>query len=208
MQPAAVLFDLDDTIYPSSCGLMQSIDVRITEYVTTLLGISADEAHALRRDYLSTYGTTLRGLLEQHRVDPEHYLAYIHDVAYEAFLASDAELDHLLTELPAVKAIFTNAPSEHARRVLQLLAIDRHFDHLFDIRFMGFRSKPDPGAYQKALEQLGNSGPEVVLIEDTPRNLPPARQLGMTTILVTRAESHPDADYVVPDVLAALRLIT
>ena len=114
----------------------------------------------------------------------------------------------LLSRLQATKAIFTNSPAGYARRVLQVLGIERHFSHIFDIRFSGFQPKPDPAVYQSVLDALNVAGHEALLVEDTAKNLAPARALGMTTILI--GEASPDstalADYVVPDVLAAIRV--
>jgi putative hydrolase of the HAD superfamily len=205
---SAILFDLDNTIYPASSGVMKGVDVRITEYVRNLLGIDIQQAQELRRHYYLTYGTTLNGLQRHHAVDAEHYLDYVHDLAIESFLTSDAELDHLLSQLAATKAIFTNSPAEHARRVLRAMGIERHFEHIFDIRYSGFRPKPDPVVYQSVLDTLGVGGAAAILVEDTAQNLPPARALGMTTILVGEpsAADAALADQVVPDVLAAMRI--
>ncbi len=209
MPISAILFDLDNTLYPASSGLMESVDVRITEYVQRLLGLDGAQALALRRGYFAEYGTTLRGLQHHHDIDPEDYLTYVHDVALELFLASDAELDHLLSEIVATKAIFTNAPAEYARRVLAVLGIERHFAQVFDIRFFGFQPKPEPAGYRQALDALGVAGEETILIEDTPQNLAPARALGMTTILVGDApRAHAAAaDHRASDILAALRIV-
>ena len=207
MPISAVLFDLDNTLYPISSGLMKGVDVRITAYVKNLLGLDDAQAQALRQQYYSEYGTTLNGLQLFHSVDAEDYLSYVHDVAIESFLASDAELNRLLAELQATKAIFTNAPGEYARRVLQVLGVEQHFAHIFDIRFAGFRPKPDPAVYRSVLDLLGVAGHETILIEDTLQNLAPARELGMTTILVGQPHSpNGTIDYVVADVLAAVRV--
>src|SRR5262249_38591994 len=135
MPITAVLFDLDNTLYPASSGLMHSVDTRITEYVQNLLGVEPAEAMDLRRQYFVDYGTTLRGLQQHHAVAPEDSLASVHALALESFLASDADLDRLLCEVGATKAVFTNAPAEYARRVLATLGIERHFENVFDIRF-------------------------------------------------------------------------
>jgi putative hydrolase of the HAD superfamily len=208
MPISAVLFDLDNTIYPASSGMMKGIDTRITEYVQNLLGLEIEQARELRQQYYRTYGTTLHGLQRHHAVDPEHYLNHVHDLAIESFLASDAELDHLLSELTATKAIFTNSPGDYARRVLRVMGIERHFEHIFDIRFSGFRPKPDPLVYQSVLDALGVAGSEAILVEDSPQNLPPASALGMTTILVGTPSKADTAlaDYITPDVLAAVRI--
>jgi putative hydrolase of the HAD superfamily len=207
MTISAILFDLDNTLYPASSGLMHGVDTRITEYVQNLLGVDLEAARQIRRQYFTDYGTTLRGLQHHHTVDPEEYLSYVHDLALELFLDSDAELDRLLGQVAATKLIFTNAPSEYARRVLAVLGIERHFDQVFDIRFFRFQPKPDPSGYRRALDVLGVPGDQALLIEDTPKNLPPARALGMSTILVGEPGGDSAADYVVPDILAALRIV-
>lgn len=201
-----VLFDLDNTLYPPTSGLMAGVDVRISEYLARLLGVEVDEARAIQKHYYHTYGTTLSGLQRHHGVDAEHYMEYVHSLAIEPFVALNAELDALLNELRATKAVFTNAPAGYARRILQALGIERHFAHLFDIRFLGFRPKPDAAAYHSVLAALDAAGDTAILIEDTVQNLPPAKALGMTTILVGPAAAHPAADYAVPDALAATRL--
>ena len=55
------------------------------------------------------------------------------------------------------------------------MGIERHFEHIFDIRFSGFRPKPDPVVYQSVLDTLGVAGAAAILVEDSPQNLPPAR---------------------------------
>lgn len=208
MPITTVLFDLDNTLYPPSSGLMNGIDVRIGEYVQKLLGLDEAEARLIQKRYYAEYGTTLHGLQNNHAVDPDHYLAFVHDVAIEAFLAADAELDRLLSELRASKAVFTNAPERYARRVLEVLEVERHFAQIFDIRFAGLRPKPNPAVYRSVLDALEIAGAAAILVEDTAKNLPPARALGMTTILVGEGSAHDAelADYSVPDVLAAIRI--
>jgi putative hydrolase of the HAD superfamily len=209
MNTHAILFDLDNTLYPASSGLMGAIDTRILDYLSDRLGITPEEAIAIRRDYFSTYGTTLRGLQLHTQVDPEDYLTYVHDLAFESLLQSDAELDHLLGQIRETKAIFTNSPAEHARNVLRTLGIERHFDHIFDIRFQEFLPKPDENGYLRALSILGVTGEQTIMVEDTLKNLVTARKLGMRTIYIgdTLPDHDHPADYVMPDVLAALRVI-
>ena len=204
----AVLFDLDNTIYPASSGLMQGIDQRIGEFVQQSLGLSEAESLRLRRRYYAEFGTTLRGLQKHHdHIEAESYLEYVHDLALDALLVSDERLDTNLAALRVRKAIFTNSPREHAERVLQALGIAHHFERIFDLRFFEFVCKPEPSCYSRVLQELGVAGDETMLIEDTVVNLPPARELGMTTILIDEHEQpNPLADYVVSDIVAAVEV--
>lgn len=207
-----ILFDLDNTLYPGSSGIMQMFDTRISEYVQNFLHLDAEAAREARYDYYNRYGTTLRGLQTHYgdKVDVEEYLRYVHDLDMAAFLALDEELDLRLSQIAARKSIFTNSPAEHAERVLKALGIERHFEHVFDIRFHQFEPKPSMAVYHRVLEAIGVPGEQVLFIEDTRQNLVPARQLGMTTILLSdQAHDAADApaDYVVPDILAALGVV-
>lgn len=208
MSIRAMLFDLDNTLYPASSGVLQHIDRRIGEFVQERLGLSEADALSARRDFYSTYGTTLRGLQQHHQgVETEEYLKFVHDVAIEELLQLDARLNAALQRLPVRKVIFTNSPREHAERVLTALGLTDHFERIYDLRYFNFVGKPDPATYSHILEQLGISGEEALLVEDTPHNLPPAKQLGMTTILIHDGPlACAAADYIVPDVLTGLNI--
>jgi len=110
-------------------------------------------------------------------------------VPLEKFVAPNPELDEALAGLPLTKVIFTNASEAHARHVLRLLGVERHFSAIIDVKAIGYLNKPDPGAYVKALEILGARPEECILLDDTDRNLLPGREMGMVTILVGAAHS-------------------
>jgi putative hydrolase of the HAD superfamily len=131
----------------------------------------------------------------------------VHNIEIEALLRFDAELDAALSTLNVSKIIFTNAPREHAERVLNAMGLAHHFERIFDLRHFNFVGKPDPAAYQHVLEYLGVPGTAALMLEDSAYNLPPAKALGMTTMLVgDLIPTHPDADYHVPTILAALEI--
>lgn len=206
MSIPAILFDLDNTLYPASSGVMAQIDQRIGEYVTQRLGIGAEEALMLRRTYCETFGTTLRGLLHHYTdIETDDYLQFVHNVEIEELLRFDAELDAALAALDVPKIIFTNSPREHAERVLKALGLAHHFEQVFDLRHFNFVGKPDPAAYRLVLDYVGVPGTAVLMVEDSAHNLSPAKALGMTTMLIGELlPTHPDADYHVANILEAL----
>ena len=195
-----ILFDLDETLYPRQAGLMQAIGARILRYMIERMGLTPDEAEAKRMRYYHQYGTSLRGLMAEEQVDPEDYLTYVHDIDLAQYIGPNPDLGAMLRDIPLAKAVFTNANAEHARRVLDVLSVAEHFSHIIDIRGMDFVSKPDPYAYRRILDLIGARASECLIVEDTPRNLLPARALGMTTILVDHAECD-QVDYCVSDIL-------
>jgi putative hydrolase of the HAD superfamily len=195
------IFDLDDTIYPRSAGVMQAIGTRIHQYMVERLGLDEEAAVRLRQEYLARYGTTMRGLIAHHHIDPEDYLEYVHQVPLADLLSPAPRLDAVLREIPAEKLIFTNASREHAGRVLRTMGIERHFTRIVDIRDMDYRSKPHPTAYQRLLTLLDAARPEACLLaDDSVHNLRPAQELGMITVLVGDGHLEDGVDFVIEEV--------
>ncbi|HEY75546.1 MAG TPA: pyrimidine 5'-nucleotidase [Thermoflexia bacterium] len=195
-----VIFDLDETLYPRKAGLMREIGRRIERWVQESLRLPPEEAAALRRAYLRRYGTTLAGLLAEGKVDADAYLAYVHDVPVERWLRPNPALARMLDGIPLRKVVFTNATAEHAWRVLQALGVADRFEDVIGIREVGLRSKPDLESYRWVLRRLGVPGTACILVDDRPMNLRPAKQLGMTTVLVD-GKPEEGVDFVVKDVL-------
>ncbi len=194
-----LLFDLDETLYPRDAGVMQEIGRQIRRYIVREYGTTWEEADALARRYHQEYGTSMRGLLVNNGLDVERFLAFVHDLPPD-LLQPNRELDALLAGLPGEKVIFTNADRPHAERVLAQLGIRRHFGRIVDVVAVGFIPKPHLEAYTACLRLLDARPDECVLIEDTGRNLAPAKQLGMTTILVDGDPNDP-ADFKIPTIL-------
>jgi FMN phosphatase YigB (HAD superfamily) len=74
------VFDLDNTLYPHHVNLWQQVDVRIGEFVSAWLKISTAEARRVQKDYYRRYGTTMRGMMTEHGVHADDYLAYVHRI--------------------------------------------------------------------------------------------------------------------------------
>jgi len=190
-----VFLDLDDTLYPPSSGVWQAIGERIQVFMMDRLGLTYDEATSLRRRYFEQYGTTLNGLWFNHGVDPQDYLAYVHAVPLEELLRPDPALSAMLEQLPQKRVVFTNANREHADRVLACLGVADKVDTVIDLFALGMTNKPAPEAYERALGLIGEGDPRAcVLADDLPRNLAPAKAMGMTTVLVGPAQANGAAD--------------
>jgi putative hydrolase of the HAD superfamily len=177
------LFDLDNTLYPVESGFMDVIVSRMTRYVMKVTGLPHDEALALQKHYLAEHGLTLRGLMLNHGVDPDDYHAMFHDLSLEA-ITHDPELLAALERLPGRRLIFTNADEKHARRVLEHLGLDHLFDQVFHIASFDFMPKPSPEPFRRMVAEHAIDPVATAFFEDSERNLAPAAQIGMTTVLV------------------------
>ncbi len=185
-----VLFDLDNTLYPSSSDLFSLIDVRINRYMSDVAGIDEMEVDGLRRLYWERYGVTLQGLMRHHGVDPEDYLEYVHAVDVSCRIGPEPLLLEALQTLGLRKAVFTNGSRGHAERVISALGLEGVFEQIFDVRVAGYLPKPQQEPYLEVLRLLECGAEACVMVEDSLENLRTAKELGMKTVLVT--EQAPD----------------
>jgi putative hydrolase of the HAD superfamily len=177
------LFDLDNTLYPAESGFMAAIVDRMTDFVERVTGLPRDEAFRLQKTYLAEHGLTLKGMMLNHGVDPAEFHAIFHDLSLEA-LARDADLLAALQRLPGRRLIFTNADALHAERVMKHLGLDALFDDVFHIGSADYEPKPSPQAFARIGAAHGIDPRATAFFEDSERNLAPAADLGMTTVLV------------------------
>ncbi|GAB6083300.1 pyrimidine 5'-nucleotidase [Desulfuromonas carbonis] len=206
---AAVLFDLDNTLYAPERDLFALIDQRINRYMLEVVAIPRAEVDGLRRHYWKTYGATLQGLIRHYDVDPEDYLDYVHDVDVSTRLQPDPLLCSSLQRLPLRRFVFTNGSRGHAERVLAALGLAESFEEIFDIRIANYQPKPNPDPYHGVLRQLGLAAGDCVMVEDSLANLATAKQLGMTTVLVAqRSANAAVVDHQVATASQAAQLVT
>ena len=202
-----IIFDLDDTLYARDTGLMREVGRRIRLWLCNHLSLTWEEATLLRRQYFQRYGTTLGGLVAEHDVDARDYLAFVHDIPVEEYVRPEPALSAMLASIPLRKAIYTNATSEYGWRVMSALGVTEHFEQVIGIEEVGLRNKPYQDAYERALVLLGAQGPECIMVEDTARNLQPAKAWGSMTVLVD-AEPKDYVDFVVGSVLEVGRVVS
>ena len=189
MQPHMVegvetyLFDLDNTLYHASTGLMDAMVQRIQDYVVEYYGVSMEEAEHIRKSYWANYGTTLAGLMQVEKINPQDFLNYVHDVDLSVIQPCQTTLEGL-KKLDGRKVIFTNADKLHAERVLERMGIADQFDGIYDVMWADFAPKPDRATYERLMKHLGANASKTVMLEDTHINLKTAHDMGMTTVLI------------------------
>ena len=186
------VFDLDNTLYPAACNLFAQVDVKIGEFVAELLKIDRDEAVRIQKEYFLTYGTSLRGLMLHHKVNPDDFLDFVHQIDVTLIPPCPA-LDVALAKLPGRKIIFTNGSHKHAENVINRLGISGRFEAIFDIKAADFVPKPDPFTYEMMVRRHWIDPRRAVMVEDLPKNLLPAHRMGMTTVLVRTHEEWAQA---------------
>jgi putative hydrolase of the HAD superfamily len=201
MKYEIIFFDLDATLYPDSNGLWSAILERIDLYMHERMSFAQEDIPRLRYDFFINHGTTLRGLQIHHQIDPIDYLDFVHDLPLQEYLSPDPRLREMLLSIPGRCWVFTNADSPHANRVLNILTIHDCFEGMIDVLMMDPLCKPREEAYLFALKHVGASDPErCVLLDDSVRNLIPAKEIGLFTVLVGSNGTHPGVDRSVADI--------
>ncbi len=189
MSYTTLFIDLDDTLYPVDSGVWMAIRQRIDLYVMERFHLSLEDARVRRQELFLRYGTTMRGLQAEYHVNEDEYLAFVHDVPLVDFLHPNPGLCQMLQAYPQRKVIFTNADSNHARRVLAVLGLSACFQQIIDIKAMSPYCKPMQEAFRIALEMAGESVPaHCVLVDDQAHNVRAAREFGLHAIRIGAVE--------------------
>lgn len=185
----AWLFDLDNTLYHHSCDLFAQMDERMQAFICETLAIDRTQARLLQKGYYESHGTTLRGLMDHHGIDPHRFTEFVHEIDVTPVPPSP-ELDAALSRLPGRKIVFTNGSLRHAENVMARLGVAHHFEAIFDIAAADFVPKPADQSYRLVVERFGLQPRRTLMLDDAARNLKPAATLGMTTVWVRTELPH------------------
>src|SRR5512139_3416063 len=137
------IFDLDNTLYPAECNLFAQVDQRMGEFIAKHLGVPFEYARHLQKSYYRQFGTTLAGLMRVHKMHPEPFLDYVHDIDVSV-VPESPQLRAAIDRLPGRKLIFTNGSRAHAERVAGKLGVLDLFEGISDIASCEFEPKPSP----------------------------------------------------------------
>ncbi|MBQ2560616.1 MAG: pyrimidine 5'-nucleotidase, partial [Fibrobacter sp.] len=179
-----------------------SLDHRISLFVQKTVGGDFESAHKIRTDYLEKFGTTLAGLMAMNGTDPDEFFDFIHEPEYLTYPKRAPEKLALLQSLQGPRYVFTNGRHDWSEAGMVHMGIDSAIDGVFDLKLLGWEGKPHESAYLKMERWLARVWPErcgampgwecsmpadkrdIVLLEDSLRNLEPAHRRGWTTVLV------------------------
>lgn len=179
------IFDLDNTLYSPEEEIFSQIDERMTKFITDKFKINNEEAFNIQKKYFLEYGTTLSGLMKKNNIDTDEFLEFVHDIDLD-ILKPDKKLNKIISNLPGKKFIFTNGSKKHAQNVLKKLEMNAIFDDIYDIKDSNFIPKPNMEAYTTFINKMGIDVNKSIMFEDIARNLQPAKELGIISVLIQR----------------------
>ena len=181
------IFDCDGVLYSDLEKVFGQVSKRMTSFISKNLNLDLKKAKELQTNYFHKYNTSLNGLMIHHKINPNDFLKYVHDINLD-FLEEDKNLRNELTKLKVKKFVFTNGSHEHVENITRNLGISDLFDGTFDITDCNFIPKPSIEPYQKLVAKFDINPNETVFIEDIAKNLEPAKTLGMKTVWLINDE--------------------
>ena len=92
------IFDLDNTLYAADSGIFQQVSDLMGEYVSKHLNIDIVEAKKIQSKYYKQHGTTLKGMMDNHGVDPDLFLEEVHKLDY-SIVGPNHKLNEALDKL-------------------------------------------------------------------------------------------------------------
>ena len=177
------IFDLDNTLYSADSGIFQQVHTLMGKFVSEHLKIDLKKAKELQRKYYKEHGTTLRGMMDNHGVDPDHFLDEVHGLDY-SIVKPNMELNTELGKLKGRKIIYTNANYKHAENVLKKLELTHMFKEIFDIKKANYIPKPEILPYEQIIKNFNIDPSSAIMFDDIAKNLVPAKKVGFTSVWI------------------------
>ena len=177
------IFDLDNTLYSADSGIFQQVHTLMSKFVSVHLNIDIKKATELQRKYYRQHGTTLRGLMDNHNVDPDHFLSEVHQLDY-SIVGPNFKLNRELKKLKGRKIIYTNANRQHANDVLIRLELTNVFDEIFDIKTANYIPKPEASPYEQIISEFNIDPITTIMFDDIAKNLVPAKNVGFASVWI------------------------
>ena len=153
------------------------------DFISKNLNMDMPEAKKLQSKYYKQHGTTLRGLMDNHGIDPDHFLDEVHRLDY-SIVGSNKILNEELHKLQGRKIIYTNANKKHVLDVLDRINLTNFFDEIFDIKMANYIPKPELKPYEQIIDLFNIEPKSSAMFDDIAKNLVPAKKVNFTSVWI------------------------
>ena len=183
------VFDLDNTLYSAESGIFQQVHDLMGKFVSNALKIDIKKAKELQKKYFIKHGTTLRGLMDNHNIDPDTFLEEVHKLDY-SIIGPNKNLNDELAKLNGKKIIYSNANNTHINQILNRLNLTNMFDEIYDIKMANYIPKPEIQPYKDIIKKFRINPKKTIMFDDIAKNLVPAKKLGFTSVWIDIGEEN------------------
>ena len=193
----AIVFDLDDTLYPERQYALSGF-AAVADWAEESLGIPSEQAYAELEAYFNdgVRGDTFNRWLESHDREPDRWIPEMvncyrdHTPSLEPYPESHSVLQILSNEYRL--GLITQGHKPGQQRKLEALGLTETFEVTIILGEEDRQDwKPNQVSFERILAQFDLSGNEAAYIGDNPlKDFVGPRQLGMQTIWVRRPEGE------------------
>ena len=177
------IFDLDNTLYSADSGIFQQVHKLMGEFISKNLHLDMVDAKKLQSKYYKQHGTTLRGMMDNHGIDPDYFLDEVHKLDY-SIVGPNNILNEELYKLEGRKIIYTNANKKHTLDVLERINLTNFFDEIFDIKMANYIPKPELKPYGQLINSFKIDPSASAMFDDIAKNLVPAKKVNFTSVWI------------------------
>ncbi len=186
-----ILFDLDNTLYSCSNEINLKLTRRMFQFIADFLSVSVDEAKNIQKEQRYKYGTTLEWLEDAYSFsDRDTFFAAVHPESEIDELQPDPNLRDFLISLNKPMSVLTNAPMQHAERVLEFFNIRDLFLGVFDLTYHNCKGKPYADCYLQTLKALNKTVEETVFLDDYPPYVIGYTKVGGKAVLIDEKNKY------------------
>lgn len=184
----AIIWDLDNTLYRFS-ELFEDACNHIAGRTARALGLDFDDdtAKAMAEQSFVEHGYSMRVFIDEHGLARDDVHHEFHRHLDEKILEKSHELVETFKNHDLDHILVTHGSRHWAERVLKHIELRQFFpdDRIFGLEDYHYNKKDESDyVFQMAHKMLGHEAHEIIMAEDTARNLVYPYELGMKTVLV------------------------
>lgn len=182
-----IIWDLDGTLYRYEAVFVEACNIAAARTAIDLgLRMELDEAIKLAGRSYDEHGSSFKFFADR-GIRYEDFHIPFHKTVDTSILSKNNDMKIALETLPIPMIVLTNASRDWARRTLDHLEYGHIFGDgkLLALEDVDYVSKAaGRKGFEKALASLNVRAEETLMVEDLPKNLLHAKDMGMTTALV------------------------
>ena len=184
----AVIWDLDGTLYRYDHIFIEACNHASAKTALSMgVALPMDDAIALARLSFEETGSSSFYFCRDHGINYQEFHEPYHANVDTSIVAKNAEMVAALETLSLPMVILTNASRIWVKRILTHTGMDQLFanENIIALEDVGYKAKAShTDGFIKSLERTGRAAAATLMVEDLPRNLPKAKELGLNTALV------------------------
>lgn len=208
-----VIWDLDNTLYRFDTVFEDACNSAAAKTICGMVdGLTFEEAFAAAEESYNTHGYSGKALIARYNLAYSDYHFPFHESIDETILARNDAMLNALARLGRPQVIVTNASRHWAEKVLTHLNMKSFFPdtHIIPLEDSEFEAKAhSKRPFVMAQDILGCPMQNILVVEDTVKNLSVPKSMGFHTALIHHGrapkERHDFIDAEFPDTLELLK---